>query len=116
MFEVLNEIVEIQTNRLSEVPTRLEKDRLKEFFFFFFLISSSLFIYFFLKLRKTKFYLQLFFLINLVFLNFKKDINLQEELIQFQFILKVCLQWKQHLLESLKLIQKNYLKMELEEY
>jgi len=30
MFEVLNEIVEIQTSRLQEVPTRLEKERLKE--------------------------------------------------------------------------------------
>jgi len=31
MFEVLNEIVDIQTNRLQEVPTRLEKDKLKDF-------------------------------------------------------------------------------------
>jgi len=31
MFEVLNEIVDIQTSRLQEVPTRLEKDRLQIF-------------------------------------------------------------------------------------
>ena len=31
MFDILNEIINIQTNRLQEVPTRLEKDRLKEY-------------------------------------------------------------------------------------
>ena len=30
MFDILNEIINIQTNKLQEVPTRLEKDRLKE--------------------------------------------------------------------------------------
>lgn len=33
MFEVLNEIVDIQTTKLQEVPTRLEKDRLNMFDF-----------------------------------------------------------------------------------
>ena len=31
MFDILNEIINIQTNKLQEVPTRLEKDRLKEY-------------------------------------------------------------------------------------
>jgi WASH complex subunit strumpellin len=31
MFDLLNEIISIQTNRLQEVPTRLEKDHLKEY-------------------------------------------------------------------------------------
>lgn len=31
MFTILNEIVQLQTARIKEVPTRLEKDRLKDF-------------------------------------------------------------------------------------
>jgi WASH complex subunit strumpellin len=31
MFKLLDQIVDLQTNRIQEVPNRLEKDRLKEF-------------------------------------------------------------------------------------
>ena len=31
MFIILNEIIDIQTNQLLEMPTRVEKERLKEF-------------------------------------------------------------------------------------
>jgi len=31
MFDILKEIIGIQTNRLQEVPTRLEKEHLKEY-------------------------------------------------------------------------------------
>lgn len=31
MFTVLHQIIEILTNRMKEVPTRLDKDKMKEF-------------------------------------------------------------------------------------
>lgn len=31
IFELLDQIIDLQTNKIQEVPTRLEKERLKEF-------------------------------------------------------------------------------------
>jgi WASH complex subunit strumpellin len=35
MFQILHQIIDMQTNKIKEVPTRLDKDQLKEFVLLF---------------------------------------------------------------------------------
>jgi len=112
MFEVLNEIVEIQTSRLQEVPTRLEKDRLKEyvcFAFFFFFCFDVLFFGVFSVVVEPQ-------LSSLASRNSMNGTPWQGGRTPFLCTLKACWQWRPPWLEWSKLIPSSSLKTEFAGY